>query len=293
MRCAAIILVLGLGGSAPFFASTPIPYAGHCLVLDRVAAAASDPRTRSFAIDSLEKIALGRVASVSAELEAALGEKAGVFQAKGYTDPPARACAVRSIGRTALDEAVDFLAKLTPADVGPDPSGAVWSAAQIALQDAQFRKITDPYMKTKFLEGILAGTRDGRGPVPAWAVDELCERGAQKSLPLIQSSIRHMWSGQYGEDEIEFCEARIRVIMSNPDRVKALASVLAVGDDAANTRLVTWAVNGLNSMKIPTADAEVDRFAREIDRLPEGSPAKDRLGIYRMEIRYLQAERVQ
>jgi hypothetical protein len=291
LRYAIPFLVLGLGGSVSSIASTPVPYAGHCAVLDRVAVAAGNPRTRSAAIDSLEKVALGRAESIGAESEAALGEKAGIFETEGFKDPTARACALRSIGRTALDEAVDFLTKLVPGDLGPDPSQTVWPAAQIALRDARFRRITDPYMKIEFLEGILTGMRDGRGPVAAWAVDELCDRGARRSLPVIYKSIRSRLNGQRDEEEIEFCEARIRVVMSNPDRVKALASVLTVGDESANTRLVGWAVNELNSMQTPAADAELDRFAREIGRLPEGSPAKANLGIYGQEILIFQVQR--
>jgi hypothetical protein len=83
----------------------------------------------------------------------------------------------------------------------------------------------------------------------------------------------------------------MRVVASNPDRVKALASVLTVGGDAANGRLAGWAVNELNSMQTQPAEAELDRFAREIGELPEGSPTRARLGAYRQEILDFQAQR--
>jgi hypothetical protein len=292
---ALILILLGLGGSVPSLASTPPPYAGHCAILDRVAVAAGNVRTRSVAIDSLEKVALGRATSVGAESEVALGEKAGVFEDRGFGDPPARVCALRSIGTTALEEAVDFLTKLEPGDLGSDPSQTVWPAAQIALREAQLGRITDPDMKIEFLEHTISEYHDAvsNSAVILWAVNQLCDRGAQASLPVIQKSIRHMWSGQNGEDEVEFCEARVRVVTSKPDRVAALASVLsvAIGADDANQRLLGWAVNELNSMKSSDADAQLDRFARDIERLPEGSPTKVRLSTYREEIVQFKGQR--
>jgi hypothetical protein len=291
MRCTTSVLLLGFGCGALGLATTPAPYSGHCAVLDRVSAAAVGAGTRAIAIETLERLAMGNAGSVGPDADGALGLAPGTLEREGFSDPPVRACALRSIGRTGLDEAVDFLANLTQADFRQDPSQRVWPTAQVALRDAQMRRIQDPQRRIEFLEGILASMPDGRGSLAAWAVDELCNRGAQTSLPVIQRAIRSAWSGQYGLDEIEFCEARIRVVTTNPDRAGAIGSVLTVANGTANARLVGWAANELNSMQTPAADAELDRFAREIDGLPDASPSKATLRAYRQEILDFQAQR--
>ena len=85
-------------------------------------------------------------------------------------------------------------------------------------------------------------------------------------------------SGQRGEDEIQFCEIRIQVLHRNPNRVKALASVLSLSN-VEDTRLQLWAVYELDAMRSPEADAELDRFALAVKALPETSPARQRLGL--------------
>jgi len=292
MRHAVTVLGLLLGCAAQAASTTLAPFAGYCAVLDRIAAAAgARDQNWPLAIKSLEKIALGHGSDIDAEADAALGFQAGTLEDRAFAEVTPRTCALRSIGRTGLEDAVDFLAKLSPADLGPDLTQTMWPAAQIALRDAQFRRIADPEARIEFLEGILSGARDGRGPVAAWAVDELCNRGAQMSLPVIFKSVRSRGNGQRDEDEIQFCEERIRVILSDQDRVKALSSVLAVANNVVDTRLVGWAVNELQAMQNANADSELERFASEIGTLPETSPDKDSLRIYRQEIIEFQRRR--
>lgn len=293
MKSGMLIVVLAFEGVMPSEADDLPPFAVECSVVQRIEVSASSARTKTTAMNALERIATGNASSVVAGKAVALGLEEGIFHDKDkqFASPTVRACALRGIGRTASDEAVDFLAKLSPDALGSDPSQRLWPAAQVALRDAQMRRIADPQKKIEFLEGILAGTRDGRGSVAAWAVNELCNRGAQTSLPVIQKAITSAWSGQYGLDEIEFCEARIRVVTRNPDRVRAIGSVLTVANGTTNARLVGWALTELNSQQTPAADAELDRFALEIERLPEQSAAKASLGHYRQEILTLQAQR--
>jgi hypothetical protein len=126
--------------------------------------------------------------------------------------------------------------------------------------------------------------------VAIWAFNQLCDRGALASLPLIQRSVRASWSGQYGEDELTFCETRIQVLRRSPDRVKALGSVLNV-DGAEGTRLQLWAIYQLDSMHFPQADAELDRFAGEIGRLPERSMERQSLSLAEGIVRNIRNDR--
>jgi hypothetical protein len=261
-------------------------------LVDRVFDATRTGPVRLDALAILENLAVGLMDSADPESEARVGLKAGELRGPDFKDRVVRAHALRKIGEVDLPEALAYLQALRKEDLGVDPTRTLWPAAQIALRDAQLRRITDPYMKTEFLERTITEHHDAafKSELTWWAVNELCDRGAQMSLSVIQKAIRGTGSGQRGEDDIEFCEARIRAVLSNPDRLKALASVLTVADPAAD-RLVGWAVNELSTMQTPAADAELDRFAREIGALPEGSPAKANLGIYRQEILNFQSRR--
>jgi hypothetical protein len=101
----------------------------------------------------------------------------------------------------------------------------------------------------------------------------------------IQQAIRTRRNGQRDEDEIAFCEARIRVLYGKPDRVKALTSVLSLDKAGENTRLTSWIIEQLASMHSREAHAELDRFADEIARMPAASPGRERLLRFREDIR--------
>jgi hypothetical protein len=192
-----------------------------------------------------------------------------------------------------------FLESLKASDLAADTTGMVWPAAQIALRDARLRQIPDAGLQVRFLEDSLTGMRDGRGPLADWAVNELCDRGSVGSTPVVIQSIRSRGNGLRDEEELEFCVARIRVVAGNPDPVKALAPILDVQSDSGDAqrglsdprrRLAGWAIDKLNSMQSASADAELDRFARQIEALPEG-PRKAGLAGYHRSILELQAQR--
>ena len=135
--------------------------------------------------------------------------------------------------------------------------------------------------------------KDGsRGLVVHWASQQLCDQGASTALPLIERSITNNWPGTHGAEEIAFCESRIRVISRDPDRVKALRSVLSIDNEAVSERLIRWAVAQLDSMHSAAADAELDRFANELRKLREGSPQYLRFGLVRDELHAVQQRRL-
>lgn len=76
----------------------------------------------------------------------------------------------------------------------------------------------------------------------------------------------------------------MQVISRNPDRTKALGSVLSVEGGTEDDSLLTWAINQLFEMQSPKADAELKRFASEIEKLPNGSTQKQRLNGMKGEI---------
>jgi hypothetical protein len=187
---------------------------------------------------------------------------------------------------------VDFLSKLTPNHLGPDNTHTVWPASQIALQETLFNETTDARQRVEFLERIVKtqpGDRIARGRVMWWAITELCDAGVVRSLPVIQEAINGLQSST-GPGELQFCQARIQALQRDPDRVKALGSVLRV-DTWHSDRLVSWAIHKLHGVQTSEADAELDRFASEIAAFPEGSPVRQRFGFRSQEIRDLQQRR--
>jgi hypothetical protein len=288
---AAALVGISLPGLC--LADKPAPNAEQCAALEKALSTAGTQSGKASIIRMIEEVALGRTDSINPEAETEAGLAPGTVHQQVFADPGVRACALRTIGRSDLPEAVDFLGRLRPEDVGPDQTQMVWPAAQVALREAKLRRIADAGARTEFLEHTVTERHDAvsNGAVTWWAVDELCNSGSQPSLPVLQESIRRTYSGQRGEDEVEFCEARIRVVLRNSDRVKALGSVLNVAGDTTNTRLIWWAVNQLGSMRSVGADAELDRFARELEGLPPGSPEKASLRAYQQWILALESRR--
>jgi hypothetical protein len=283
-------------------ASSPAPYYFERRTVDRIfQTAMKEPSKQHEALEALELIGVGRMDRAAPDLEARIGLEPQALRAPAFSAASVRAHALRKIGETALPEAMSFLAALKVSDLAADATGTVWSAAQIALRDVRLRRLSDSVMQARFLEEVIAEPHDAayNSGVTLWATDELCNRGALLSLSVVQKALRHAWSGQSGEDEVQFCEARIRAVISNPDRLKAIASVLDAqgdigdvyrGDADPRRRLLGWAIAQLNSMQSAAADAELDRFARQIDALPEG-PRKAGLAWYRQDILEMQAQR--
>jgi hypothetical protein len=227
------LLLLSFGAPVLCSATSLLPYAGECALLDQIAATAvTQSDTGMTALTLMEKVALGRAADISPESEAQVGVAAGQLRQKGFSSAEARVCAFHDIGRIGLPEAVDFLAKLRSADMGADATGQVWPA-QEGLANARLARITDPQLRIEFLERMV---RD-RAPAAHWAVEQLCNGGDLASRPIIQESIRSHLNGQRNEDEIRFCEARMHVVSRYPDRVKALGSVLSVENIMGRFRL--------------------------------------------------------
>jgi len=279
MKCISLLL-LSSALSTLCAQFDPLRWSGYCWELDRVASiAASQPETRATAVDVLEKIALDRASSISAEAERQVGSAQDELHDGGFHAPEVRACALRAIGGTGLPEALDFLKGLMPDDFATDTTQQIWPAAETALRDATLRGIQDPQLQIEFLEHTA--TEMAHSGTGIWAFNELCNRGSLGSLVTIQKAIRETWSGHYGEDETAFCEARIRVLYGKPDRAKALGAVLSVETSADNARLTTWALGELRSMHSSAADAELVRFANEIDKLPADSTTKGRLLLFR------------
>jgi hypothetical protein len=94
---------------------------------------------------------------------------------------------------------------------------------------------------------------------------------------LIRESIQKRNPTHDGEKQIAFCESRMAIISRNPDRIKALGSFLTTSTGVTDSELLGWALNQLRNIGSPQAEAEAQRFADEIENLPDGSTLKNAL----------------
>jgi hypothetical protein len=217
-RQIAIRAMVLLGAAAPCMATSPMPGSIECAVLSRVATAGKGGAPAGpLALEVLERVAEGRMESASNDLEAKVGLQAGQLRTAAYKSEIVRSCSLREIGQMGTPEALEFLRNLKKADIlGPDPSGHIWSSAQIALHEAELNQLADEPAKVHFLED----TTVEKSGAAWWAVQELCNRGSIKSLPYIRQYLAtRVIIPQDVERNLRSCEERMDIVSLDPDRV--------------------------------------------------------------------------
>jgi hypothetical protein len=129
---------------------------------------------QSIALEILERIAEAHLEGAVPGLEVQVGLKPGQLRGTEFKDATVRAHALRIIGQLDLPDALTYLQNLERSGIGPDSSGQIWPAAQIALHQAQLNRIGDEPAKIRFLEDATGE----RSSAASWAVEELCNRGS-------------------------------------------------------------------------------------------------------------------
>lgn len=221
------------------------------------------------------------MATAALDLETKVGLKPGQLHTPEFKDESVRAHALLEIGELDSPEALAYLQGLRPEDIQPDTSGQMRSAAQVALRHVQLNRLPDEPAKVQFLQD----TTSERSAAAWWAVQELCNRGSSDSLGFIRQSISRTYPPPTSTDQIAFCEARIDIISRDPDRSKALLTILSVNSGVTVSQLLDWAINELRAVKSPQIEAELQRYADEIENLPDDSALKRELLGPRYQIR--------
>ena len=224
----------------------------------------------------LEHAAEGRFEESDVAVVLGLGINRRDFVRLSFRSFDARAHAFRKIRETGLAEGLRYLSGVTVDDIGEDSTQQIWPAARIALHVALLNNIQEPDAKREFLQKTLTEKDTGfiDGAVQNWALGELCDRWDRSALPAIREHIRKVYLGTPGEQEqIRSCEVRMDVVSRDPDRVKALASFLRLGDRPPDTVMLTWAIYQLAALHSAEANREISRFGAEIGLLPKDSPA--------------------
>ena len=222
--------------------------------------ARSSPEAGEAALHVLERIADGRMEGAGADLEVQAGLRDGDLRSPAFRSQWAREYALSLIGKMDMPLALAYLRNFKLSGAPKDGLMTIWWASQVALHEALLDRIPDEAAKVKFLEDALNEQRDpwSDGHVSGWALNKLCNRSSLESLGTIRTVLKR--DSAHGERQIAFCEAQMEVVSRNPDRVRALGSLLSVSSGFADRELLTWAVNQLAIMRSPAADAELRRL---------------------------------
>ena len=280
------MFVLSTGFSVLGLARTVDPSSGYCRLLERIAVAVPSEANGTVSLELLELVALGKTESITNASELHVGLERGQIHQGPFTSPSVRVCTFHYIGEIGSPTAREFLASLKKSDLGPDTTGMIWPAAQYALANSQLNTIADSQSKIEFLERLVID----RAPASYWAANQLCDRGALESGFVTRKYFTSLWRDQYGEEQAQFCECRMRVVASNHNRVMALGgSVLRVENVVDSDRVTLWAINQLANLFSPVADAELRRFSNELRTMTKGQRAPQGLAFLAEDIdRYLQ-----
>ena len=259
----AFVVVAVLAG--PCFSETGFG-SGELRLIEKLAASVKRNPSSSANIGALERIAEGKPETIESRVLTDASVGLGSVQVESLKRPAVRAYALRNLADTGI--ALSYLSNLREEDLGTDDTGEIWPAARSALQRALFLQITDPQQRIEFLEKAVEGS-----PGQTWALDELCDHNVLLSLPKIREAIKNRNPFQSGEDEIAFCEGRMAVLARDPDRTKALGSVLQVGDSRASMQMIRWAIDQLDRLNTAESNQKLDLFVGQIRQLPRGSAA--------------------
>ncbi len=289
MKYKAAILI-GLW-SAQLSLATSLLARDECTVLEGVRDSVRlGSRTKEAALDILKVVAEGGVdssgpgsesmlaltgeelrkqerrAAVARELEAAMTLMGFQMRTGRFASSKARACALTTIGDLDTTEALEHLESLRKEDLGPGWTEGIWEGARIGLFKARLRRIAGKADRIAFLERTITE----KDPADWYAEEELCNAGNYPSLPLIRESIR-LRSPDRAAKDIGNCEARMEIVSRNPDRVAAIASFLKADGKPMDEALIGWSIRQLCMMESPRVDAELRRYANELERLRDPS----------------------
>jgi hypothetical protein len=267
MRTVKRVLLLSVltlvcpGGELP-------PFAVELAAIDRAFDAVWTESTRALGLGLLERISMDQFGAADLVALSLLNFRSIDIGPGSFKNETVREHALRRIGELRSPDGLAFLSNLRMADFPEDQSHQIWSAAQVALRQAQSENFSGPVPKIEFLKQMLENKIDGvsDGAVHGWAASQLCDVGSEASLPDVRRWLVSVYPAATAEAELEFCEARIAVLKRDSDPVKALASELGATPIASNMRLISWAASRLAYLKEPEADQALDRFRQQINR---------------------------
>lgn len=276
------------------FADSPEPFVVELRAIDRIFEATRSPRTKDAALGVLESVAEGRVAAMDDAMAGQFGFAPGQLRQTWFQAPGVKMYAIQKIGETGLPEAAAFLSGLKP----DDP--AQRAAVQIAAQQITLNRIADEGEQARFLTGVLNEALTDResaahlAAVVHWALNELCDRGDPEAPALFRARNAQWDSSSRGDEQAQFCDARVRVLARGGSKTKSLASVLTTDfASLVDLRLASWAIDQLGAVDSNESRAELRRFASALAKLPDPSAERERLWPLVERVRAVEVRRTQ
>lgn len=243
------------------FAETVSPWPMERNAIDQACEAAIRGSNRAEAIQTMEDIAEGKPLDIILAAAERAGLKAYFGERLMLVAESVRAYAAEALGRTGLPDAIRYLNDATPETFGNDRSQSIYPTAKIALQKALLRGESDVGRQTALLEGQLSERYTAM-----WAAEELCDRGSSSSITRIQQTIERHYSGERVDGMVSSCRERMSVVNRNPDRAKALGTVLRVDAKRDQIEIMRWSVHQLLAMHSKEAREILERYATEAEQ---------------------------
>jgi len=135
-------------------------------------------------------------------------------------------------------------------------------------------------------DGLIASN------VQMWAANELANRGVEKALPEIIKSIRYRNPTERGEEQIQLCTTKIKLLTTNTSRQEALTEALVMEDSTQYQQLKGWAVKELGKLNTQESRYILVNYALDLqnrcyDNNGNWTVSKDdRIGAYAGEFYY-------
>jgi hypothetical protein len=268
-----LVVTLILGATTLGFASSVVDGV-EIGAIDKAAALAKSPRTQEAALFALERLAEGKPEAIPADLASQVGARPNpLIGWVGYRHLDVRLYAIYKLGETGSEDALAYLSGLKEEEFAPNPGerSQLQAAVHIAQSNIQLLNTPDRAEKVQLLEKWVV---DPVSLVPGWAADQLCQMGSLISFPVVRQSIRIRYRGDEvrADDMVQFCLQRMTILGSNPDRTKALSSVLTSDLETQDSQVVGWAVNELLQIGSPDAVEALRNFSARVKDAP-GLPA--------------------
>jgi hypothetical protein len=222
----------------------PKPFFQERRLIDRIVESSRSEGRRDSALRNLERLADGEIPRFDAAAREELGFSATTLSGMAYRMPSVRAYALRAVGLVGGDDAIKFLSAKTKSDFDQAGLQELWPAVQVSIENVRLGQLSSQQAIEVYLQTTLTNSS---GAVANWAVEEVCDRGLESSLPFVQESIRRMNAGPRSEADIRFCEERVAVLSGSASRVMALSRFLTTSAIHSDPRLVRWAMTLLTS----------------------------------------------
>jgi hypothetical protein len=273
-----LALTIFIAAAATCHAYEPGEFAAEYHALDRVAGAAlRSPAELPRVVAVLASVLLGKPSETIGDFNQLTGLGPGGIARLHLAETESRCYAAEKLGETGSQSALEILSAFRLADAAASDQpyyllGCVTVGEKEIREHAAGDNVEE---KIRLARGVLNEHSYGgnvEDTVYRWAINRLCDLGSSSDFPLIESSMNAIHNDWWGKSELEFCRDRIAVVARDPDRTKALSTVLLPAGHGEDSRIHGWAIYQLLAMHSADGDRALARYFAEVDKLDRDNP---------------------